>query len=70
MGRLGMISKPFLTGLIGGFGLLAIYFSILTLVSGRDFALSQFFAFWPFVISLAVRRGSRAANRLKSGAGN
>ena len=57
MGRLEMISKSILMGMIGGFGLLAIYFSILTVVSGWDFALSQFFEFWPFVISLALGFG-------------
>jgi Cu+-exporting ATPase len=54
---LGMISKSILMGVIGAFGILAIYFSILTLVSGLDFALSQFFEFWPFVISLAIGFG-------------
>jgi len=57
MGRLGMISKSILMGVIGAFGLLAIYFSILTLVSGWDFGLSQFFEFWPFVITLALGFG-------------
>ena len=52
-----MIWKSILMGMIGALGLLAIYFSILTLVSGWDFALSQFFEFWPFVISLALGFG-------------
>ena len=52
-----MVSKSILVGVFGAFGLLAIYFSILTLVSGQDFALSQFFEFWPFVISLAIGFG-------------
>ena len=52
-----MISKSILVGMIGALGLLAIYFSILTVVSGRHFALSQFFEFWPFVTSLALGFG-------------
>ena len=52
-----MISKSILMGVIGALGLLAIYFSMLTVVSGRDFALMQFFDFWPFVISLAIGFG-------------
>lgn len=43
--------------MIGVVGLLGVYFSILTLVSGWEFALSQFFEFWPFVISLAIGFG-------------
>ncbi|HSE89305.1 MAG TPA: hypothetical protein VLJ79_24040 [Candidatus Binatia bacterium] len=57
MERFGMISKSALMGVIGTCGLLGIYFLILTLVSGWAFALSQFFDFWHFVVSLAIGFG-------------
>lgn len=57
MERFGVISKSALMGVIGTFSLLGIYFVILTVVSGWTFALSQFFDFWPFVISLATGFG-------------
>lgn len=57
MERLRMISKAALIGVIGTFSLLSVYFLILTLVSGGSFALSQFFEFWHFVVSLAVGFG-------------
>lgn len=44
-------------GLVGTAALLAVYFSVLTLVSGWSFAADQFFRFWYFVISLAVGFG-------------
>ena len=46
--------KPFQVGTIGGFALLAVYFVILTLVSGWGFAREQFLAFWYFVVALAA----------------
>jgi len=46
--------KPFQVGAIGGFALLAVYFVILTLVSGWGFAREQFLAFWYFVVALAA----------------
>jgi len=46
--------KPFQAGAIGGFALLAVYFVILTLVSGWGFAREQFLAFWYFVVALAA----------------
>lgn len=52
-----MISKSILMGMIGTSSLLAIYFLILTLLSGRHFTFSQFLDFWPFVISLALGFG-------------
>ncbi len=41
--------------------LLSIYFFILTLISGRGFAQSQFAAYWYFIISLAVGFGIQIA---------
>ena len=57
MERFGMISKSALMGVTGTFSLLGIYFLILTLVSGRTFALSQFLDFWYFIVSLAAGFG-------------
>ncbi len=44
-------------GMFGAALLLGIYFAILTLVSGWDFALSQFSEFWYFIVSLAIGFG-------------
>lgn len=52
-----MILKSILTGMAGASGLLGLYFSILTVVSGWAFALGQFAAFWHFVLSLALGFG-------------
>lgn len=38
-------------------GLLILYFVIISLISGRDFAFSQFAAFWYFIVGLAVGFG-------------
>ena len=52
-----MILKSILMGIAGALGLLGLYFSILTAVSGWTFALDQFAAFWHFVLSLALGFG-------------
>ena len=39
--------------------LLRIYFSVLTLVSGWSFSLSQFAEFWPYIVTLAVGFGAQ-----------
>lgn len=52
-----MILKSILIGIAGALGLLGLYFSILTAVSGWAFALSQFASFWHFVLSLALGFG-------------
>ncbi len=49
--------KAIITGLAGALGLLGIYFGIVTLISGWSFALSQFIAFWYFIVSLALGFG-------------
>lgn len=40
--------------------LLGVYFGVLTLVSGWPFAMSQFAAFWYFIVPLAVGFGIQA----------
>jgi len=53
--------KPARAGVAGGFALLAVYFMILTLVSGWDFTRDQFRDFWYFVVALAVGFGVQIA---------
>ena len=38
-------------------GLVGIYFSVVILISGASFALSQFYEFWYFIIALALGFG-------------
>src|SRR3989344_678252 len=52
-----MILKSTIYGLLGTATLLAIYFSVVGLISGWPFALSQFSQFWYFIISLAIGFG-------------
>jgi Cu+-exporting ATPase len=52
-----MILKSALIGIAGALALLALYFSVLTAVSGWSFALEQFATFWHFIVSLAIGFG-------------
>lgn len=54
--RSGVV-KSILYGCIASAILLAVYFGILTLVSGWSFAQSQFAQFWYFIVSLALGFG-------------
>jgi Cu+-exporting ATPase len=56
-----VILKSIGYGLGATFVLLAVYFLVLTLVSGWSFAQSQFAEFWYFIISLAVGFGVQIA---------
>jgi len=49
--------RPIIFGLLGTAALLGFYFTILTLVSGWNFALFQFTKNWYWIISLAVGFG-------------
>jgi len=49
--------KPVQWGALAAALLLAAYFAVLTLVSGWDFARTQFAAFWYFVVALALGFG-------------
>lgn len=51
------IKKPFLYGALAIIGMLGMYFSLVSLISGWVFMLSQFSRFWYFIISLAVGFG-------------
>lgn len=52
-----MIFKSTLYGLVGMAVLLAVYFSVISLISGWTSALSQFNRFWYFIVSLAIGFG-------------
>ena len=52
-----MLMKAIAKGVVGMLSLLALYFTILTLVSGWEFAANQFAEFWYFVIALALGFG-------------
>lgn len=49
--------KSILFGISSGLLLLGVYFAVLTLVSGWNFAQDQFADFWYFIVSLAVGFG-------------
>lgn len=51
------IAKPLFAGFLASVGLLGLYFTILNFVSGWDFTLKQFTAFWYFIILLALGFG-------------
>ena len=50
-------AKSILYGILASALLLGVYFVVLTLVSGWNFAQDQFFAFWYFIVSLALGFG-------------
>lgn len=51
------IEKPAFFGILASVILLGIYFVVLTLVSGWNYALGQFSQFWYFIVSLAAGFG-------------
>jgi P-type Cu+ transporter len=55
------IARPAMFGMMATVALLVFYFGILSLVSGWDFAISQFAAFWYFVLPLAIGFGLQVA---------
>ena len=52
-----IILKSVLYGMLGAAALLSVYFIIITLLSGRGVALSQFFQFWYLTVGLAIGFG-------------
>jgi Cu+-exporting ATPase len=48
-------------GLAAALGLLAVYFGLLTLVSGWSFTVEQFASFWPYIVALAAGFGIQIA---------
>lgn len=51
------ITKPILYGVLAVIGMLGVYFSLVSLISGWSFMLSQFSRFWYFIVSLATGFG-------------
>lgn len=56
-----MHTRPFFFGLFGGFALLAVYFSVLTTISGWTFAWVQFDDTWAWIIALSAGFGVQIA---------
>ncbi len=52
-----MSTKSVLLGGLAFLAMLAVYFGVLTLVSGWEFTLSEFLRFWPYVVALALGFG-------------
>ncbi len=52
-----MALKAAAAGILAGGLLLGVYFGVLTLVSGWEFTLGQFAAFWHFTVALAAGFG-------------
>ena len=50
-------AKSIFSGTLASIILLSIYFTVLTFVSGWNFALSQFSQFWYFIVTLAIGFG-------------
>lgn len=51
------VIKPAFYGVLASAILLGLYFAILALISGLDFAQSQFYSFWYFIIGLSAGFG-------------
>jgi len=72
-----VIFKPALKGIMAAVVLLLIYFALVSLISGFDFAGNQFLRFWYFIIGLAFGFGIQVGLynylkntiRVKSGGG-
>ncbi|MDO8555317.1 MAG: hypothetical protein Q7R75_02015 [bacterium] len=56
-----MVLKSILKGVTATLILLAVYLTLLTLISGWFFAKEQFFSFWYFIIGLATGFGTQIA---------
>ncbi len=54
------IGNSFIFGLISFAALLGVYFTVLTFVSGWNYALSQFTSYWYFITTLAAGFGIQA----------
>lgn len=51
--------RPLTGGAFAFSALLGIYFSVLTLISGWSFTVSQFTEFWPYIVTLALGFGTQ-----------
>lgn len=50
-------TRAVIIGFLGALILLAVYFSVITLISGWGFAWNQFSTFWYFIVALALGFG-------------
>jgi P-type Cu+ transporter len=57
--------RAVVAGLGASLALLAVYFGLLTLVSGWPFSLEQFAVFWPYIVALATGFGFQVALYMK-----
>ena len=57
--------RPITYGAAAGSALLAVYFLLLTLVSGWAFTLDQFFQYWYFIVALSTGFGLQVAMYLR-----
>lgn len=55
------MKKSIISGFLASLALLIVYFSVLTFVSGWNFAFSQFSQYWYFIISLSLGFGIQIA---------
>lgn len=53
--------KSIIVGFLASLALLLVYFSVLTFVSGWNFAFSQFLQYWYFIVSLSLGFGIQIA---------
>lgn len=56
-----LVSASFIAAFFAGVALLVVYFSVLTFVSGWNFAFSQFLRYWYFIITLSLGFGIQIA---------
>lgn len=59
--RYTSIARPAGFGLVAAVLLLAVYFAVLTLLSGWDTTAAQFSELWPFIVALAAGFGVQVA---------
>ena len=49
--------RPFIVGIFGTLSLLVFYFTVVSLISDTQFAVSQFQKFWYYIVTLAIGFG-------------
>ena len=57
MYNMNIMEKATIKGLLAALALVVVYFFVVILISGVDFAKSQFLLYWYFIISLALGFG-------------
>jgi len=57
MGQIKRLTKSVQLGIVAFMLMLAIYFGVVSLISGMNFALEQFTKFWYFIVALALGFG-------------